>query len=337
MRKRVRIGVALFVVSVVSLVASLAYTTNLVGSSNSTKTQGSSTPITKNILVMGADERPHDAGRSDTLMLLKIDGTNKTVDGVSIPRDAVVEIPGHGFAKVNSAYGYGGPKLVTQTVERLLGVKVDAYVSVNFDEFAKLIDRFGGVKITVDEDMQYADKAGNLNINIKKGTQVLDGQAALDFVRFRHDNLADLGRIKRQQEFLQALAGKLTNPKMALGALKTLDKTNLKPVDLLALIPAVRDRGAYRFSFETAAGASVKLLSGWYYILDSNREEARAALEMSPSGQTDVAQNSASGPDANAVTVTPVTDGPTAVPPVVIQPSSYASAPASPTGGMGAE
>lgn len=165
-----------------------------------------------NILVMGIDERPGDYGRSDTMMLVSIDPDHSRINLLSIPRDTLVTLPGHGQQKINAAYAYGGPSLAKQTVAELTGLPVDYYIKVNLRGFVKLVDLVGGVDINVPEKMDYEDPTQGLSIHLKPGMQHLDGQTALGYVRFRGDPRADLGRIERQQGFLRALAAQVLKP-----------------------------------------------------------------------------------------------------------------------------
>lgn len=166
-----------------------------------------------NILVVGIDD-VEGGHRSDTLGLAAIDIDNKTVRFMSLPRDTRVQIPGHGWQKLNHAYAYGGVNLLQQTVINYLGLPINYYVLVNYESFPKIVDMIGGVDINVEKKLHYNDKAGKLFINIPKGLQHMDGKTALEYVRFRNDALGDIGRINRQQQFLKAVLGKIQSPEM---------------------------------------------------------------------------------------------------------------------------
>ena len=124
---------------------------------------------------------------------------------VSIPRDTLVNVPGVGEGKVNSALAYGGMDLLTETVSDLVDNPVDKTVLVNFQSFAKIIDAMGGIKINVPEKM-YLPEEG---IDLEAGEQKLNGEDALAFVRWRGDGLGDIGRMQRQSEFMQAVMEKM--------------------------------------------------------------------------------------------------------------------------------
>jgi LCP family protein required for cell wall assembly len=134
---------------------------------------------------------------------------------VSFPRDSWVPIQGHGNAKLNAALSFGGPPLLIATIERLTGVRIDHFAIVDFEGFRSMTDALGGVDVQVTRTVW----APAQKVLWPAGIHHLDGTRALDFVRQRH-NLpgGDLGRIKRQQAFLKALArqavdrGTLANP-----------------------------------------------------------------------------------------------------------------------------
>lgn len=168
----------------------------------------------KNILLMGVDE---NKTRTDVVLLAHVEPKNGTVNLLSIPRDTWVEIPCAGNKQCQSpdklahAHVWGGeqgPEMTVQTVEKLLGVKIDGYVRVDFEGFSKLVDAIGGVDIVIDQNMYYNDPTPpGLLINFKasKEPQHLNGQKALEFVRFRNDGQGDIGRTERTRKFLKAV------------------------------------------------------------------------------------------------------------------------------------
>jgi LCP family protein required for cell wall assembly len=184
----------------------------------------------QNWLLVGSDRRAGqgstggDAGealwrygaqRADTIMVVHLPADRGRAYLVSFPRDAWVPVRGHGNAKLNAAFSFGGPPLLIATIERLTGVRVDHFAILDFDGFRSMTDALGGVTVRVARTVW----APAQKVVWPAGTHHLDGARALDFVRQRH-NLpgGDLGRIKRQQAFLKALAGRvvqggtLTNP-----------------------------------------------------------------------------------------------------------------------------
>jgi polyisoprenyl-teichoic acid--peptidoglycan teichoic acid transferase len=202
-----------------------------------------------NILVMGLDENldaPPGSnavfgGRTDTLLLVRIDPHNETLRVMSIPRDTRVQIPGYGMAKINHANVEGGPALVAQTIADNLGnVQIDRYVRVNTVAFREIVDLVGGIDVEVPHRMQYTDQTQGLYIDLYPGWQTLDGDQAEQFARFRSD-MGDVGRVQRQQVLLKSLRERLTNPMVvpslphAVRVVQRYVDTNLTLEEMLAL------------------------------------------------------------------------------------------------------
>ena len=149
------------------------------------------------ILLLGRDSRDTtvDQGRADTIMLLYLNPEQKTATLLSIPRDTLVDIEGHGKDKINAAYAFGGEELMIKTVSSFLNAKINHFVTIDFDGFVKLIDALGGVDITVERPL-IDSKSG---ANFSAGEHHLTGEQALAYSRSRSTELADIGRIQRQQ------------------------------------------------------------------------------------------------------------------------------------------
>ena len=236
-----------------------------------------------NILLYGVD---NDAGGSDTNMLMRFDAVNKTVDVVSLPRDTLMS-NGH---KLNSSYNNGGTEKLRSNIEDMLGIPVDFYVSVDLKGFIALIDQIGGVDFDVPEDMDYDDPYQDLHIHFKKGLQHLNGQQAMEVVRFRHNNdntgyggQQDLGRIGTQQAFLKTVAQKLMKlenvPAMAETFLKYV-KTDLTLGNLIWLAnQALSMGGMDAISFATLPGDG----AGWYKGMSVYALDPEQVLEMTNS------------------------------------------------------
>jgi LCP family protein required for cell wall assembly len=192
-----------------------------------TTNSGSTGPL--NILVAGVDPRTglthHQevmlhvgndvSSNSDTMMLVHVSGDRSRVTVVSIPRDSWVSIPGHGMNKINAAYGFGGPKLMVQTVEQATGLTVNDYAEVDFLGFVKVIDALGGVNICLPQavDDSYS------GLRLSAGPHHVNGITALAYARDRHSFAAsDLARIQDQQRLLSSAlseaihSGLLANP-----------------------------------------------------------------------------------------------------------------------------
>ena len=154
-----------------------------------------------NYLVVGSDARKGLSGRrTDTIMVLHTGkGPNVLM---SIPRDSIVEIPGHGTTKVNAAFAYGGPRLLTRTIELNTKIHIDDYVEIGFTGFVKLVDAVGGITICPKTAMK--DKLAELDI--PKGCQEADGKTALGYSRSRHAfALGDIERAQHQREVVSAI------------------------------------------------------------------------------------------------------------------------------------
>lgn len=165
---------------------------------------------TVNILLLGVDARGTKKGdipRSDSMMVVSLDPTQKSIHVFSILRDTYTDIAGHGKNRINTAIQHG-PQVAMSTVSELLGMPVQYYVYTDFQGFIKLVDAVGGVDFHVEKDMNYESKADKheFDINLKEGMQHLDGTTALQYVRFRHDAMSDFSRTQRQREFLKAMA-----------------------------------------------------------------------------------------------------------------------------------
>lgn len=182
-------------------------------------------------------------GLSDTMLLLRFDPTNKKLAVLSIPRDTRVAVEGHNFNKINSANYRGGPALSAQATSELLnGVPIDRYIRINVQGIEKLIDALGGVTVFVPKDMKYQDDSQHLYINLKAGKQHLNGNKALQFLRFRYDENGDIGRIQRQQILMRSLMEQALNPTTVtrvpdmLDVIKSHIDTNLTIQELMALV-----------------------------------------------------------------------------------------------------
>jgi LCP family protein required for cell wall assembly len=154
-----------------------------------------------------------DGKRTDSMMLLHIGSQNTTL--ISLPRDSYVAIPGHGSNKLNTAFTLGGSRLLSRTIEKATGVRIDHYAEVGFEGFVGIVDAVGGVRRCIKQPVQ--DKKAGLDL--KAGCQTLNGEQALAYIRARKAFAGgDFDRVKNQQAFLAALMQKattnevLTNP-----------------------------------------------------------------------------------------------------------------------------
>lgn len=234
------------------------------------------------VLIIGIDKRePKEPARSDTIMLAVLDSGKPQVDVLSIPRDTRVKIPGHGYDKINAAHAYGGPKLLLDTVNYLLGSHVTKYVEVDFQGFEKIIDTLGGIEIDVDKRMYYPEEG----IDLQAGLQRLNGYDALGFVRYRNDPEGDITRIGRQQKFVQALvdqALKLSTvpkiPKLVTEISRYVD-TNLSVKEMLSLALSMKDLNSSGINTYLLPGEGQYINGISYWVIDQKKlAETLAAI-----------------------------------------------------------
>jgi LCP family protein required for cell wall assembly len=178
------------------------------------------------ILLIGLDYRDYIANegppRSDTMILLTIDPLTKTAGMMSIPRDMWVNIPGHGYSRINTAYSSGegeklpggGPELARKTVENFIGVPIQYYAQIDFNTFVQFIDLIGCINVDVPETLTLDKQgSGNDHFTIKAGNdRRLCGERALAYVRYRHDKEGDVARSRRQQAVILAIREKVLAP-----------------------------------------------------------------------------------------------------------------------------
>jgi polyisoprenyl-teichoic acid--peptidoglycan teichoic acid transferase len=194
---------------------------------------------------LGGDKKSFH-GLSDTIMLARFDPPANEFSVLSIPRDTVCEIPGHGRQKINSANAIGGEQLVMRAVEGLTGVHCEHFLVLNVHGLVELVDAVGGITIKIPKKMHYQDRTAGLNINLEAGPQTLNGTEAMGFVRFRHDLLGDIGRVQRQELFIQAVMDKALSPAAfakvpeLIQIAKKHVKTDLDPALTLQIIEFVR-------------------------------------------------------------------------------------------------
>lgn len=180
-------------------------------------------PAPMTVLFMGTDvvyndpyrrnaDRTSLQGNSDTMMLAFLDPRRNTVSVLNVPRDTRAMIGSYGLHKINSANRFGGPALSKASLECLLGVSIDHYVVMNTLGLEQMVNELGGVTVSVPKRMSYMDWTGKLKIDLQPGPHTLTGNQSMGFVRFRQDELGDIGRIQRQQIFLQAVFKKMLQP-----------------------------------------------------------------------------------------------------------------------------
>ena len=236
------------------------------------------------ILLGGLDD---ENGGSDTNLLVAVDAKNGKIDVISLPRDTLLDVSWP-VKKLNNAYHHGGFTQTMSEVSRLLGIPVDYYVTVDLRAFEELVDEIGGVDFDIPVDMDYDDAYQGLHIHFEKGPRHLNGQEALQVVRWRQNNdgtgygTEDIGRIGTQQAFLMAVARQtlqLSNWDK-IGAMAEIFQewveTDLKLSNLIWVGEQALTAGSDNIAFHTLPGDG----AGWYkggsyYVLDPE-----ATLEM---------------------------------------------------------
>lgn len=180
-----------------------------------------------NILVLGSDRRQKDSkepgaettgpGRSDTIMLIRTGGGHAA--RLSIPRDTVIEIPGHGLQKINAAHEYGGPAESVSVIKSWLGIPINHVVEVNFENFPQLIEAMGGVTYTggcIISNLDGGSADGGFTLRLPAGTHQLDGKQALALARTRKNlcapNETDIQREEHQQALFTDMKNRLLSP-----------------------------------------------------------------------------------------------------------------------------
>lgn len=196
------------------------------GGNDSETSKVDSEDVRLNILVMGKDD---SSGLCDVLMLASYNLTDSSVGIVQIPRDTYAEYTSSSYKKLNGALSsLGSEREFCDFLEKTLCVRIDHYISLELDAVGEIVDALGGVQINVPCDMDYDDPAQDLSIHIKKGLNLLDGEMAEQFVRFRSGYASgDLGRIDAQKLFLAALLNRL--------------RSNVSIIELGSLVAAVAD------------------------------------------------------------------------------------------------
>jgi LCP family protein required for cell wall assembly len=186
-------------------------------------------PLTSanNILVLGSDRRQKDSkepgaettgyGRSDTIMLIRTGGGHAA--RLSIPRDTVVEIPGHGLEKVNAAHEYGGPAESVSVIKHWLDIPINHVVEVNFENFPQLIESMGGVTYSggcIISNLDGGAADGGFTLHLSAGTHHIDGKQALAIARTRENLCApdetDIQREEHQQALFTDMKSRLLSP-----------------------------------------------------------------------------------------------------------------------------
>jgi polyisoprenyl-teichoic acid--peptidoglycan teichoic acid transferase len=173
------------------------------------------------VLVLGRDYDydSHDIefssqSRSDIIMAFTVDFPTQRITELSIPRDTAVTMPDGGREKINAALSEGGVPKAKAVISSYLGVDFDRTVLLRIDSTKQLIDTIGGIDVPVKDKIDYDDTWGHLHIHVTPGVHHMDGDTAVSYARFRHDECGDPCRIRRQQDVLHAIAAKVRGDKL---------------------------------------------------------------------------------------------------------------------------
>ncbi|MBB6630631.1 LCP family protein [Clostridium algidicarnis] len=244
-----------------------------------------------NILILGVDigdpniKDNDDIKRTDSMMLLHYNPSEKDVKVISIPRDTKIKINNKDI-KINSAYAFGGAKKTIEVVENMLDTTINYYIKVDYKAFTKFIDAIGGVNMDIEEDMKYDDEGQDLHIDFKKGKNIhLDGKKAEEFFRWRKNNdgtgLAegDLGRIKNQHIFMEKVTKKIKSPMMPLRIPKILSvieenvETNMSPRIMVKHGSKGIGLSSSNIKFSTLEGEPKYIKGISYFVYDKNKNK----------------------------------------------------------------
>ena len=194
----------------------------------------------QDILLVGTDV---GGGNTDVIAALRVEGGVTRI--IQVPRDSYIEAEGYGPNKINALYAIGGLDLLKRELSRKLGRPITHHVMVNLGAIRRMADAIGGIEVNVPKRLSYTDRSQGLYIDLQPGLQNLKGRELEGFLRFRHDELGDIGRLERQQLAWQSLFRKLTRPEhlVRLPALLSAAgkdlKTDLGPMELGGLITAM--------------------------------------------------------------------------------------------------
>jgi LCP family protein required for cell wall assembly len=194
----------------------------------------------KEVVILGTDV---GGGNTDVMYTLRVD--NGVTKLTQVPRDTYIDSSRFGPLKANALYAFGGADAVKQELSKHLGRPVQHHILVNLSVIRRLGDALGGLEVNVPKRMVYNDNTQGLHIDLQPGPQVLRGRDIEGFLRFRHDELGDIGRLDRQKLLLKALFDQLTKPESLvrlpslLAAAGKDMKTDLGPMEIGGLITAM--------------------------------------------------------------------------------------------------
>jgi LCP family protein required for cell wall assembly len=192
------------------------------------------------VLILGTDM---GGGNTDVIAAMRVEGGQTTI--TQIPRDGYIETEQYGPMKINALYSAGGTEALKREISDRMGRPIRHHLIVNLGAIRKIADIIGGIEVDVPKRMQYTDNTQGLYIDLQPGLQNLKGRDLEGFLRFRHDETGDIGRMERQQLAVQALFRKLIRPEqlVRLPVLVMLSgndmQTDMGPMELGGLVTAI--------------------------------------------------------------------------------------------------
>ncbi|MCL2355868.1 MAG: LCP family protein [Defluviitaleaceae bacterium] len=242
-------------------------------------------PLFFTFLIFGLDR----GNNADAIIVAGVDIENGRVYTISVPRDTLVDAPRR-LRKPVAAYSFGrrdggghdgGVAQMNADMQTLFGFAPDFYVSVNYRSFVRVVDSVGGVEINVPFHMRYDDPTDNLRINIPAGVQVLDGERALQFARFRmanpgHRAITDYARMENQQQVILALFDELLSPQTItrvpelVSIYREYVNTDLTYREMLWFASRLDDLVGAEFSAYTLPTTGTSGPPGWYELPDKD-------------------------------------------------------------------
>ncbi|MEW6556154.1 MAG: LCP family protein [Elusimicrobiota bacterium] len=222
-------------------------------------------------IIIGTDDVDY-AKHSDVIVFISYNPKIRFLDMISIPRDTRITVEGVAIRKINQLYAYTykqtknhntSAESVKNELQEILGLDIPYYAQIDYDGFRNFIDILGGIKIKIDQRMDYDDNWGNLHIHFSTGEHLLNGKKALEYVRYRAGDRADLDRILRQQSFLQEIMNKIKELKVIVRfpeVIQILYKnihTNISVWDILTIIYEMKD-----FKFAPTSNIRLQSLAG---------------------------------------------------------------------------
>lgn len=234
------------------------------------------------MLLVGVDTRGEENSRSDSMLLAVINPDRKSLSLIPIPRDMYVQVENHGAEKLNHTMFYGGIPLLKKTIEQTFGIHIHRYMTVDFEGFKRLVDEIGGVEIEVKKRMKYTDPTDDTFIDLKKGVQVLDGEKALYYARYRKSDFgrddSDEERSERQIELIKAIIEQGKDKVSVFKIFSFFDiagdhiKTDLTKDEIQLLLLTYRDFSPDQIEKTTIQGVDKRLPYGkyllYFYLVD---------------------------------------------------------------------